>query len=81
MIKQMDYFLFNQSNQAKKGDNMEQRFLLAAKSLTTGRILDVSSCDKNGMLIQKDHVPSEAEIEFAESEFGSEKFEFFVYEE
>jgi len=60
---------------------MEQRFLLAAKSLVTGRILDVSSHDEEGILIQKDHVPSDDEIEFAESEFGSEKFEFFVYEE
>ncbi len=50
---------------------MKQRYLLAAKGLVTGRILDVS----------RDHEPSEAEIEFAEDFFGTEEFEFFIYEE
>jgi hypothetical protein len=59
----------------------EKRYLLVAKSLVTGRILEVSSRDENDMLIKKDHVPSEAEIGFAEDEFGSEEFEFFIYEE
>jgi hypothetical protein len=59
----------------------EKRYLLAAKGLVSGRVLIVSSRDENDMLVKKDHVPSEAEIGFAEEEFGSEEFEFFIDEE
>ena len=59
----------------------EKRYLLAAKGYVNGRILEVSSVDENEVLIQKDHEPSDAEIEFAEDFFGTERIEFFTYEE
>jgi hypothetical protein len=59
----------------------EKRYLLAAKGLVSGRILDVSSRDEYEVLIKKDHEPSDAEIDYAEDFFGTERFEFFTYEE
>ena len=57
----------------------EEKELLFARALGSGKILLIGPVSDQGFKIENEYVISKEEREFAECELGDEDIEFFVY--